>query len=106
MGTIYHLNELTKIEFQLDALDVLMSIETIRNNAKSETLFQITHSELNKILGSIQQSNPDFDIYSLLKITQVDEQTTLYCIELEHVKLDNTWVSEYQFNYFHKEIRA
>ncbi|MFN5416181.1 MAG: hypothetical protein ACK5B9_03930 [Flavobacteriia bacterium] len=106
MGTIYHLNELTKIEFQIDALDVLMSIETIRNNAKLESIFQITHSELNKIMGSIQYSNPEFDIYTLLKITQIDEHTTIYLLELKDVKLNNAWVSEYQFNHFHKEIRA
>ena len=51
MGTIYHFNELTKLEFQLDFNDVLLSLEMTQNNVKNETSFQISHSELNKIIG-------------------------------------------------------
>lgn len=106
MGTIYHFNQLTKLEFQLDFNDVLLSLEMTQNNVKNETSFLISHTEMNKIMGNIQYLNPEIDLFSQMKTEHLDEQTLIYSLDLNTNELNNSWINEYQFQDLHKEIRA
>lgn len=106
MGTIYHFNQLTKLEFQLDYNDVLLSLEMTQNNVKNETSFLISHSEMNKIMGSIQFLNPEIDLFSHIETHYLNEQTSIYSVDLKKTELNNSWINEYQFQDLHKEIRA
>lgn len=106
MGTIYQFNQLTKLEFQVDSSDVLMSLEMVQNNSKNETSFQLSHSDLNKIIGTIQYCNPEIDIFNLLHITRIDENLLVYILNLSAYNLDHSWINRYEFQDKHKEIRA
>lgn len=104
MGTIYQFNQLTKIEFQLDASDVFMSCELTQKGIKTQTHFIISHSELNKILGNIQHSNPEIDLFAETEITQLNEDLCIYTLYMG--EWNNEWMNDYIFREKYTEIRA
>ncbi len=106
MGTIYQFNQLTKIEFQLDANDVFMSCELTQKGIKTQTHFIISHSELNKILGNIQYFNPESDLFSEIEITQLNEEISIYTLHTEKGNWNNAWMNDYMFREKYTEIRA
>ena len=106
MGTIYHFNQLTKLEFQLDASDVFMSCELTQKGVKTQTHFLISHSELNKILGNIQYFNPGSDLFSEIEIAQLNEELCIYTLNMENGSWNNEWMNDYIFREKYTEIRA
>ena len=106
MGTIYHFNQLTRLEFQLDASDVFMSCELTQKGVKTQTHFIISHSELNKILGNIQHFNPENDLFAELEITQLSEDLCIYSLDMQNSVWNNDWLSAYIFHEKYTEIRA
>lgn len=106
MGTIYQFNQLTKIEFQLDAADVFMSCELTQKGIKTQTHFIISHSELNKILGNMQYFNPENDIFSHIEITQLSEDVCIYALDMVDGGWNNEWMNDYIFREKYTEIRA
>lgn len=106
MGTIYSLKELRKLEFQVDCQNVSMYLKITQNEGEKEYEYVISHSELNKILSRIQSDNSDIDLYEFIKIYTISEEQMLYSVNLERVKLNNAWITYYEFGGQYKEIRA
>lgn len=106
MGTIIHILQLKKIEFQSDSNEVLISCELDQLGFGSRSSFLISHTELNKIISELQLKNEDLNLYDLMEKVDIDSETTLYTLNLEKNNIQNTWLPNFNSNMVLKQIRA
>lgn len=106
MGTIFHYQTVSKIEFQLDNSGVLVLIALIENGKEKKTSFLISHSELNRLLGVIQHLNPELDLLSEFNYQQYANDLTVMELDMTQKEWNNSWISDYRFKETYREIRA
>ncbi|MES2587620.1 MAG: hypothetical protein V4622_01490 [Bacteroidota bacterium] len=106
MGSIYQFIQLKKIEFQTDCNDVLISCEITQNMEIIQNYFMISHTELNKIFGELQNQNNHLNLYDLLERVPVSNETEIYSLDLEKNNIQNTWIPELFNTANYKQIRA
>jgi hypothetical protein len=106
MGTIYEFIQLKKIEFQSDSNEVLISCEITKNMDLSYHHYVVSQTELNKIFGELQANNESLDLYDLIEKVNLDENTQIYCLDLEKNKIQNSWLPNLDFATIYREIRA
>jgi hypothetical protein len=109
MKTIINLKKLTKIEFQTDENNVLITCYINENKTDKKISYFISHTELNVIIGNLQQCNADENIYDYIEMLQLNE-SILYCIlDFEKFELKNNYFPQelsIDFNENRKQIRA
>lgn len=106
MGTIYQFNQVYKLEFEIDSTSVLLNCELLQGTIRQNYNFVITHTELNRLLGSIQFYNKELDIQNALITEFTDEDTKILSFDFQNNKLNSQWLNDYNFTQKYKEIRA
>jgi hypothetical protein len=107
MKNIFKSIKIEKIEFQSNINEVSVLCEITKNDnqfLKSELI--INFSDLNKLIGRIQQLSGTLDIISYFKKTQLDQDNEIYSFEAKHAHLDTIIIEDIHDIYPIREIRA
>ena len=83
-----------KIEFQSNVNEVTIKCSIKINELKIENELVINFSQLNKLVGKLQQLTKFIDIYSFFRETIINEKVTLYTLEGMEIELESTEFEE------------
>jgi ABC-type transport system involved in Fe-S cluster assembly fused permease/ATPase subunit len=78
-----------KIEFQSNVNEVSLICKMTINEQQIQHEIIINYSQLNKLLGKIQQITKLGDIYSRIKQTKISEESMFYYLEGNDFELDS-----------------
>ncbi len=81
--------KIEKIEFQSNVNEVTIKCSIKVNELSYDNELIINFSQLNKLVGKIQQVTQFIDIYSFFKETKINEYSTLYTLEGTEIELDS-----------------
>lgn len=65
-----------------------------KNSEEFMENYYISHSEMNKIIGDLQQANPTQSIYEAFMIIQLNETEVLYSLDLQKNSITNSYIPE------------
>ncbi|MFN5443541.1 MAG: hypothetical protein ACK48V_04860 [Crocinitomicaceae bacterium] len=88
MKTLLKKIMIEKIEFQSNVNEVTIKCIIKVNELSYHNELVINFSQLNKLVGKIQQLSQFIDIYSFFKETKINEIATLYTLEGTAIELD------------------
>jgi hypothetical protein len=91
MNNVISLLELKKIDFQIDTTNVLITCYLQREKEEFVDNYYVSHSEMNKIIGELQLVNPNVSIYDAFFIIQLNDNETLYSLDLHKNELQNSY---------------
>jgi len=83
----------------MDATNVLISCLLDKNKEEFIENYYISHSEMNKIIGELQQANPDQSIYEAFTIVQLNETEVLYSLDLAKNNIVNSYIPESNYHF-------
>ena len=89
MKTILKKIMIEKIEFQSNVNEVSIKCSIKINDLSYDNELIINYSQLNKLVGKIQQVTQFIDIYSFFKETKINDYATLYTLEGREIELDS-----------------
>lgn len=89
MKTLLKKINIEKIEFQSNVNEVSIQCSIKINELSYQNELIINYSQLNKLLGKIQQVTQWIDIYSFFRETQINDNSTLYTMEGAEIELDS-----------------
>ncbi|MBP6458809.1 MAG: hypothetical protein KA264_01820 [Crocinitomicaceae bacterium] len=107
MKNIFKNIKIEKIEFQSNINEVSVICEITKNDnklIKSELI--INFSDLNKLIGKIQELSGNLDIISFFKKTQLDYDNEIYSFEAKNTNMDKLIIEDIHDIYPIREIRA
>lgn len=90
MKTLLRKINIEKIEFQSNVNEVSIQCSININELSYQNELIINYSQLNKLLGKIQQVTQWIDIYSFFRETKINDNSTLYTMEGAEIELDST----------------
>jgi hypothetical protein len=88
MKTLLKKIMIEKIEFQSNVNEVTLKCTIKINELSFQNELVINFSQLNKLVGKIQQITQNIDVYSYFKETKINENATLYTMEGREIELD------------------
>ena len=88
MKTLLKKIMIEKIEFQSNVNEVTIKCTIKVNELSYQNELVINFSQLNKLVGKIQQLTHFVDIYSYFTETKINESATLYTMEGTSIELD------------------
>lgn len=106
MSTFNPFIQLKKIEFQSDANEVMLTCAIGRENNSFSTHLVISHSELNRIIGNLQERNSDLDLYELMDRYEFAPDFVMYSLDFEKKNIANSWIPNFISAENHLQIRA
>ena len=89
MKALFKKINIEKIEFQSNVNEVTLKCCSQLNDLSYTNELIINYSQLNKLLGKIQQIAQFLDIYSLFRETKINDSCTLYTLEGAEIELDS-----------------
>lgn len=89
MKTLFKKIRIEKIEFQSNINEVTINCTVQINELSYQNELIINYSQLNKLLGKIQEATQIFDISSFFRETKINEHATYYTLEREDLELDS-----------------
>lgn len=89
MKTLLRKINIEKIEFQSNVNEVSIKCSIKINELSYQNELIINYSQLNKLLGKIQQVTQIMDIYSFFKETIINDHSTLYTMEGADIEIDS-----------------
>lgn len=89
MKTLLKKIMIEKIEFQSNVNEVTIKCTIKLNGLSYQNELVINFSQLNKLVGKIQQITQFIDIYAYFKETKINENATLYTMEGAEIELDS-----------------
>jgi hypothetical protein len=107
MKNIFRSIKIEKIEFQSNINEVSVLCEITKNDnkfLKSELIINFT--DLNKLIGRIQQLSGNLDIINCFNKTRFDQDTEIYSFEAKNTNLDKLIIEDIHDIYPIREIRA
>lgn len=78
----------------MDLANVLISCVLEKNNEEFIENYYISHSEMNKIIGELQQANSSQNIYDAFTVAQLSDNEVLYSLDLAKNKIVNSYIPE------------
>jgi hypothetical protein len=81
--------KIVKIEFQSNTNEVSLMCEININEQTHKNEIIINYSQLNRLLGKIQQVTNLVDIYAKIIQTKMNDHTTFYSLEGNDFELDS-----------------
>lgn len=106
MATTSPFLQIRRIEFQSDIREVMITCSLRQGEQLSETRFFISHTELNRIIGDLQERNDEVDVYELMDCYQISPDLMMYTLDFEEKPIQNTWIPEQIFNSAYRMVRA
>jgi hypothetical protein len=83
-----------KIEFQSNVNEVTINCSVKINDLSYDNELVINFSQLNKLVGKIQQVTQFIDIYSFFKVTKINDYSSLYTLEGQEIELNSNEFEE------------
>lgn len=106
MSTLSPFIQIKKIEFQSDAREVMLTCAIQQENQSYSTNLLISHSELNRIIGDLQQRNSEVDVYELMDRFEYAPDFVLYSLDFEKKNISNSWIPNFMSSQNYMQIRA
>lgn len=88
MKTLLKKIMIEKIEFQSNVNEVTIKCTIKVNELSYQNELVINFSQLNKLVGKIQQITQFIDVYSYFRETKINDSATLYTMEGTSIELD------------------
>ncbi|MEN9445726.1 MAG: hypothetical protein RL728_238 [Bacteroidota bacterium] len=88
MKTLLKKIMIEKIEFQSNVNEVTIKCTIKVNELSYQNELVINFSQLNKLVGKIQQLTQFIDVYSYFRETKINDSATLYTMEGTSIELD------------------
>lgn len=89
MKTILKKINIEKIEFQSNVNEVTIQCSIIINETIYQNELIINYSQLNKLVGKIQQVTQFIDVYSFFRESKINENAFLYTLEGTNIELES-----------------
>ena len=83
-----------KIEFRSNVNEVTINCSVKINDLSYDNELVINFSQLNKLVGKIQQVTQFIDIYSFFKVTKINDYYSLYTLEGQEIELNSNEFEE------------
>ena len=89
MKTLLKKISIEKIEFQSNVNEVTIKYGVTIHELSYQNELIINYSQLNKLVGKIQQVTQFIDLYSFFRETKINESATLYTFEGSEIELES-----------------
>ena len=95
-----------KIEFQSDINEVSVVCEITQGSQLFNTELLLNFTELNRLIGRIQEVTDNFSFSDLFQIQQLDEEKKLYTFRRNDYAMEKIIIDDFDFDASIRQIRA
>jgi hypothetical protein len=95
-----------KIEFQSDINEVSVVCEITQGTQQFNTELLLNFTELNRLIGRIQEVTDNLSFSELFQIQQLDEDKKLYTFRRNDYEMEKIIIDNFDFDNSIRQIRA
>lgn len=95
-----------KIEFQSDINEVSVSCEITQGSQQFNTELILNFTDLNRLIGRIQEVTDNFSFSDLFHIQQLDDEKKLYTFRRNDYAMEKIVIDDFDVDETIRQIRA